>query len=73
MQLVIYTKSILIEKQIVKCLNDEIRVIQQLLEKGQVLSEKYRFLLFEDKTEMELVWKWQHRRGNKYCFVISNN
>ena len=55
MQLVIYTKSILIEKQIVKCLNDEIRVIQQLLEKGQVLSEKYRFLLFEDKTEMELV------------------
>ncbi len=38
-------------------LNDnEIRDITKHLEAGKPLPEKYRFLLFEDKKEVELVW-----------------
>lgn len=38
-------------------LNDnEIRDIVKYLEAGKSLPEKYRFLLFEDKREVELVW-----------------
>ncbi|MEA3468386.1 MAG: site-specific DNA-methyltransferase, partial [Thermodesulfobacteriota bacterium] len=38
-------------------LNDnEIRDITKHLEAGKSLPEKYRFLLFEDKREVELVW-----------------
>ncbi len=38
-------------------LNDnEIRDINRHLEAGKPLPEKYRFLLFEDKKEVELVW-----------------
>ena len=39
-----------------KLLNSEIRDIQKLLEAGKPLPEKYRFLLFGDKKEVELVW-----------------
>lgn len=35
---------------------NEIRDITTLLEKGQPLPEKYRFLLFGDNREVELVW-----------------
>ncbi|CAC9580535.1 Type III restriction-modification system methylation subunit (EC 2.1.1.72) [uncultured Gammaproteobacteria bacterium] len=34
----------------------EIRDITKYLEAGKALPEKYRFLLFEDKKEVELVW-----------------
>ncbi|MEW5949505.1 MAG: hypothetical protein AB1711_08870 [Thermodesulfobacteriota bacterium] len=34
----------------------EIRDINRYLEAGKPLPEKYRFLLFEDKREVELVW-----------------
>ena len=34
-----------------KLLDSEIRDIQKFLEAGKPLSEKYRFLLFEDKKE----------------------
>ena len=34
----------------------EIRDITKYLEAGKSLPEKYRFLLFEDKKEVELVW-----------------
>lgn len=38
-------------------LNDnEIRDINRHLEAGKPLPKKYRFLLFEDKKEVELVW-----------------
>ena len=30
--------------------------VVKYLEKGRDLPEKYRFLLFEDKREVELVW-----------------
>jgi DNA modification methylase len=39
-----------------KLLDNEIRDIIKFLEAGKPLPEKYRFLLFEDKREVELVW-----------------
>jgi DNA modification methylase len=34
----------------------ELQEVQRYLEKDEPLPEKYRFLLFEDKREVELVW-----------------
>ena len=39
-----------------KLSDNEIRDITKHLEAGKSLPEKYRFLLFEDKKEVELVW-----------------
>jgi DNA modification methylase len=39
-----------------KLTDNEIRDINRHLEAGKPLPEKYRFLLFEDKKEVELVW-----------------
>ena len=39
-----------------KLSENEIRDITKFLEAGKDLPEKYRFLLFEDKREVELVW-----------------
>lgn len=36
--------------------DNEIRDITKYLEEGKPLPEHYRFLLFEDKREVELVW-----------------
>lgn len=36
--------------------DNEIRDITRYLEEGKPLPEKYRFLLFEEKQEVELVW-----------------
>jgi hypothetical protein len=38
-----------------KLTDNEIREINQYLEAGKALPEKYRFLLFDDKREVELV------------------
>ena len=34
----------------------DIRDITRLLERGEALPEKYRFMLFGDQREVELVW-----------------
>ena len=39
-----------------KLTNNEIRHINRYLEEGKPLPEKHRFLLFENKREIELVW-----------------
>ncbi|MGH2568627.1 MAG: site-specific DNA-methyltransferase, partial [Bacteroidota bacterium] len=39
-----------------KLTDNEIRDINKYLEAGKPLPEKYRFLLFEEKREVELVW-----------------
>ncbi|MBW8036064.1 MAG: site-specific DNA-methyltransferase [Planctomycetes bacterium] len=39
-----------------KLSENEIRDITKFLEAGKSLPDKYRFLLFEDKREVELVW-----------------
>ncbi len=39
-----------------KLSDNEKREILQHLEAGKLLPDKYRFLLFEDKREVELVW-----------------
>jgi len=49
-------------------LNDnEIRDITKYLEQGKPLPEKYRFLLFEDKREVELVW---NGKTNEVCNIV---
>jgi site-specific DNA-methyltransferase (adenine-specific)/adenine-specific DNA-methyltransferase len=42
---------------------DLIRLIQQ----GKPLPEKYRFILFEDKREVELVWNGKSR---EVCITV---
>ncbi len=39
-----------------KLTDNEIRDINRYLEEGKPLPERFRFLLFEDKREVELVW-----------------
>ena len=39
----------------------EKRDLTQLIQEGRVLPEKYRFVLFEDKREVELVWNGKTR------------
>ncbi|MDR2437024.1 MAG: site-specific DNA-methyltransferase [Endomicrobium sp.] len=45
----------------------EIQEIQRYLEEDKPLPEKYRFLLFEDKREVELVW---NGKTNSVCNVV---
>jgi DNA modification methylase len=49
-----------------KLSDNEIRDINRLLESGKPLPDKYRFLLFEDKHEVELVW---NDKTNEVCNV----
>ena len=39
----------------------EKRDLTQLIQQGKALPEKYRFILFEDKREVELVWNGKNR------------
>ncbi len=39
-----------------KLTDTEIREVTKLIESGKPLPDKYRFLLFDDKREVELVW-----------------
>ncbi len=50
-----------------KLTDNEIRDIVKLLEAGKPLPEKYRFLLFEEKREVELVW---NGKTNEVCNVV---
>lgn len=43
------------------------RDLIKLVEKGKPLSEKYRFILFEDKREVELVWSG---KSHEVCTAI---
>lgn len=50
-----------------KLTDNEIRDIVKMLEAGKPLPEKYRFLLFEEKREVELVW---NGKTNEVCNVV---
>ena len=50
-----------------KLTNNEIRDIDKHLEAGTPLPDKYRFLLFEDKREVELVW---NGKTGEVCNVV---
>ncbi len=50
-----------------KLTDNEIRDINRYLEEGKPLPEKYRFLLFEDKREVELVW---NGKSSEVCNVV---
>ncbi len=47
--------------------DNEIRDITKLLEEGKSLPEHFRFLLFEDKREVELVW---NGKTHEICNVV---
>lgn len=47
--------------------DNEIRDITRLLEEGKPLPDQYRFLLFEDKREVELIW---NGKTNEICNVV---
>ena len=46
--------------------DNEIRDINRYLEEGKPLPDKYRFLLFGDKREVELVW---NGKTNEVCNI----
>ncbi len=50
-----------------KLTDNEIRDINKLLEAGKPLPDKYRFLLFEDKREVELVW---NGKTHEVCNIV---
>ena len=50
-----------------KLTDNEIRDITRYLEEGKPLPEKYRFLLFDEKREGELVW---NGKTNEVCNVV---
>ncbi|CAN2041059.1 adenine-specific DNA-methyltransferase [Candidatus Magnetomoraceae bacterium gMMP-15] len=50
-----------------KLTDNEIRDINRHLEAGKPLPEKYRFLLFEEKKEVELVW---NGKSDEVCNVV---
>jgi DNA modification methylase len=47
--------------------DNEIRDVIKYLQSGRPLPEKYRFLLFEDKREIELVW---NGKTNDVCNIV---
>lgn len=50
-----------------KLTDNEKRDLIKLLEADQPLPEKYRFLLFDDKCELELVW---NGKTNEVCSIV---
>jgi adenine-specific DNA-methyltransferase len=50
-----------------KLTDNEIRDITKHLEAGKNLPDKYRFLLFEDKREVELIW---NGKSSDVCNVV---
>lgn len=50
-----------------KLTDNEIRDITKHLEAGKPLADKYRFLLFEDKREVDLVW---NGKTNEVCNIV---
>jgi hypothetical protein len=46
----------------------EQRDLTTLIQQGKPLPEKYRFILFEDKREVELVWNGKTR---DVCTTVS--
>ncbi|MBF0103729.1 MAG: hypothetical protein HQM16_00250 [Deltaproteobacteria bacterium] len=50
-----------------KLLPNEIRDVIKYLEAGKSLPDQYRFLLFDDKREVELVW---NGKTGEVCNVV---
>src|SRR5687767_8358314 len=50
-----------------KLTEQEKQEIARFLESGKPLPDKYRFLLFDDKREVELVW---NGKTNEVCNVV---
>jgi len=44
-----------------KLTDQEQRDVTRFIESGKPLPDKYRFLLFDEKREAELVWNGKHQ------------
>ena len=53
--------------------DNEIRDIVKYLEAGKPLPEKFRFLLFEEKREVELVWNEKTQEYSDQEFLTCAN
>ena len=55
--------------------DNEIRDITELLKEGKPLPDKYRFSLFEDKNDLELIWNGKKNEitNNKMPFQTIEN
>lgn len=51
----------------------EKREIIKLIESGRALPDKYRFLLFDDKREVELVWKGRRKVAEKVVDIFGKD
>jgi len=49
------------QKEAYELSDAEKRDLIQLIQQGKALPEKYRFILFDDKREVELVWNGKTR------------
>ncbi len=49
----------------IELIENEKRDILKCIEAGKPLPDRYRFLLFEDKKEVELVWNGKTQEVNK--------
>ena len=53
--------------KLLKLTENEKREVVSLIESEKVLPDKYRFLLFEEKREVELVWSG---KSNHVCNIV---
>ena len=51
----------------------EQRDLVTLIQQGKALPEKYRFVLFEDKREVELVWNGKTRDVCTTCLLYTSD
>jgi hypothetical protein len=55
----------------VKLTDNEKREVSKLIDSGKPLPDKYRFLLFDDKREVELVWN-DKSNGNSTSVISTS-
>jgi hypothetical protein len=53
-----------------KLIDNEIREVNKLIEAGKPLPDKYLFLLFDDKREVELVRRGTNEATEFSCFRL---
>jgi hypothetical protein len=56
-----------------KLTDNEKRDVTKLIQEGKPLPEKYRFLLFDDNREVELVWNGKTQEVNNLVLVFEGS
>ena len=68
---VLVVSSGVLSSKTMKLTDNEIRDITKYLEEGNPLPDMYRFLLFGDKREVELVWNGKTNEVTNVVFAFS--